>query len=272
MPIERIDRAKVGAGPDRSPERLPKFSETVRSDGSGQSGRAVLVGDRIVDLDRDTLLDRQGAVIALRPRAWLVLKFLAQRAGRLVEKNELLEEVWADCVVTEDSLVQAIGDIRRALGDVGRTGLKTLPRRGYILMPDPARAPTAGINIGDRLREKAERRFVGRASELAELSNALAAEPGGTQLYFVHGPGGIGKTTLLERLRSDATRAGIVYASLDASAIAATPVAMVAAIAEDLALIGTTATVQDIAAAMTSSDCRLLLIDSFDATADASGG
>lgn len=271
MPIERIDRAKVGAGPDRSPERLPKFSETVRSDGSGQSGRVVLVGDRIVDLDRDTLLDRQGAVIALRPRAWLVLKFLAQRAGRLVEKNELLEEVWADCVVTEDSLVQAIGDIRRALGDVGRTGLKTLPRRGYILMPDPARAPTAGINIGDRLREKAERRFVGRASELAELSNALAAEPGGTQLYFVHGPGGIGKTTLLERLRSDATRAGIVYASLDASAITATPVAMVAAIAEDLALIGTTATVQDIAAAMTSSDCRLLLIDSFDATADASG-
>jgi hypothetical protein len=59
MPIERIDSAMVGAGPDRSPERLPKFSETVRSDGSGQSGRAVLVGDRIVDLDRDTLLDRQ---------------------------------------------------------------------------------------------------------------------------------------------------------------------------------------------------------------------
>jgi DNA-binding winged helix-turn-helix (wHTH) protein len=271
MPIERIDRATVEAGPDRSPERLPKFSETVRSDGSGKSGQALSIGNRIVDLNRDTLLDRQGAVIALRPRAWLVLKFLAQRAGRLVEKNELLEEVWADCVVTEDSLVQAIGDIRRALGDAGRTALRTLPRRGYILMPDPVRAPIAGINIGDRLREKAERRFVGRDSELAELGNALAAEAGGTQLYFVHGPGGIGKTTLLERLRSDAARAGIVCASIDASAIAATPAAMMAAIAEDLALIGTTVTVQDIGAAMTASDCRLLLIDSFDATGDASG-
>ena len=81
MPIERIDRAKIEAGPDGSPERLPKFSETVRSDGSGKSGRAVSIGDRIVDLHRDALLDRQGAVIALRPRAWLVLKFLAQRPG-----------------------------------------------------------------------------------------------------------------------------------------------------------------------------------------------
>ncbi len=117
MPIERIDRAMVEAGPDRSPERLPKFSETVRGDGSGKSGRAVSLGDRIVDLNHDALLDRRGVVISLRPRAWLVLRFLAQRAGRLVEKNELLEEVWADCVVTEDSLVQAIGDIRRALGD-----------------------------------------------------------------------------------------------------------------------------------------------------------
>ena len=271
MPTERIDRAKVEAGPERSPERLPKFSETVRSGGSGKSGRAVSMGDRVVDLNRDALLDRQGAVVPLRPRAWLVLKFLAQRAGRLVEKNELLEEVWADCVVTEDSLVQAIGDIRRALGDVGRTALRTLPRRGYILMPDQVRAATPGVNIGDRLRAKAERRFVGRDSELAELGNALAAESGGTQLYFVHGPGGIGKTTLLERLRSDAKRAAIVCASIDASAIAHTPTAVVGAIAEDLAIIETTATLQDIGAAMTSSGCRLLLIDSFDVMGDTGG-
>src|ERR1700736_3800750 len=77
MPIERIDRAMVEAGPDRSPERLPKFSETVRSDGSGKSSQAVSLGDRIVDLNRDALLDRQGVVISLRPRAWLVLRFLA---------------------------------------------------------------------------------------------------------------------------------------------------------------------------------------------------
>lgn len=271
MPTERIDRAKVEAGRDRSPEHLPKSSETVRNEGFGKSGQAVSLGDRIVDLGRDTLWDRQGAVIPLRPRAWLVLKFLAQRAGRLVEKNELLEEVWADCVVTEDSLVQAIGDIRRALGDASRTALRTLPRRGYVLMPDQVRSQTAGVNIGDRLRAKAEKRFVGRDSELAELGGALAAESAGTQLYFIHGPGGIGKTTLLERLKSDAARAGIFCVSIDASAIVPTPTATVAAIAEDLALIETTTTLQDIWTAMTRSDCRLLLIDSFDAMGETSG-
>src|SRR4029077_13393703 len=63
MPTERIDRAKIEAGPDRSPERLPKISETVRRDGSGKSVQALSMGDRIVDLNCDALLDRQGAVM-----------------------------------------------------------------------------------------------------------------------------------------------------------------------------------------------------------------
>ena len=44
-----------------------------------------------------------------------------ESAGRLVRKNEILDEVWSDCEVTEDSLVQAIGDIRQALGPTGRS-------------------------------------------------------------------------------------------------------------------------------------------------------
>ena len=270
MPIERIDSANVKAGPDRSPERLPKFSETARSDSGGQSSQVLSIGDRVVDLGRDALLDSQGAIVPLRPRAWLVLRFLAQRAGRLVGKNELLEEVWADCVVTEDSLVQAIGDIRRALGDAGRHSVRTLPRRGYVLMPDDVRPQASSANIGDRLRAEALRRFVGRDAELAELNKALASESNGVQLYFVHGPGGIGKTTLLERLRGEATRANIACASIDASAIASTPSAIAAALAEAFGLPETTATLQDIRAAMTSSGCRLLLVDSFDALTDES--
>lgn len=270
MPTERVDRTKIETRPERSPERLPKFSETLRSDGSDRSGQTVSLGDRIVDLDRDALLDRQGAIIPLRPRAWLVLRFLAQRAGRLVEKNDLLEEVWADCVVTDDSLVQAIGDIRRALGDVDRAALRTLPRRGYILVTDQVSSRKVDDSIGDRLRAKAEKRFVGRDFELAELSHALAPEPDGAQLYFVHGPGGIGKTTLLERLKRDAMHAGMVCATIDASALAPTPAAMVAAVAEDLGLTETV-TLQDIGAAMRRADCRLLLIDSFDAIGEMSG-
>src|SRR5436305_9256917 len=100
------------------------------------SQQTIVIGDRTVDLSREVLIDASGSIVPLRPRAWLVLRFLALHAGRLVGKSELMDEVWADCEVTEDSLVQAIGDVRRALGEAGRTVLRTLPRRGYMLVTD----------------------------------------------------------------------------------------------------------------------------------------
>ena len=84
------------------------------------SQHSIVVGDRTVDLARELLIDGRGDVIPLRPRAWLVLRLLATRAGRLVDKDEIMDEVWSDCEVTEDSLVQAVGDIRRALGQANR--------------------------------------------------------------------------------------------------------------------------------------------------------
>ena len=97
------------------------------------SQHSIVVGDRTIDLTRELLVDERGDVVPLRPRAWLVLRLLATRAGRLVGKDEIMDEVWSDCEVTEDSLVQAIGDIRRALGQANRSALRTLPRRGYML-------------------------------------------------------------------------------------------------------------------------------------------
>jgi TolB-like protein/Tfp pilus assembly protein PilF len=98
------------------------------------SQHSIVVGDRTVDLARETLRNGRGDIVPLRPRAWAVLRLLATRAGQLVGKDEIMDEVWSDCEVTEDSLVQAIGDIRRALGDAGRSAVKTLPRRGYMLV------------------------------------------------------------------------------------------------------------------------------------------
>ena len=97
---------------------------------------SIVVGDRTVDLARELLFDGRCDIVPLRPQAWSVLRLLAQRVGRLVHKEEILDEVWSDCEVTEDSLVQAIGDVRQALGEAGRSALRTLPRRGYMLVVD----------------------------------------------------------------------------------------------------------------------------------------
>jgi TolB-like protein len=119
---------------------------------------SIVVGDRTVDLARELLLDGHGKIVPLRPQAWAVLRLLAQSAGRLVRKNEILDEVWSDCEVTEDSLVQAIGDIRQALGQTGRLALRTLPRRGYMLVvvDEPVdSSATSGIatSIPDNIEE-----------------------------------------------------------------------------------------------------------------------
>ncbi|WFU59344.1 winged helix-turn-helix domain-containing protein [Bradyrhizobium pachyrhizi] len=101
---------------------------------------SIVIGDRTLDLARELLLDGRGDIVPLRPQAWAVLRLLAQRVGHLVHKDEILDEVWSDCEVTEDSLVQAIGDIRQALGGAGRLALRTLPRRGYMLVVDGEQA------------------------------------------------------------------------------------------------------------------------------------
>lgn len=95
----------------------------------------------VLDLGGDELLDAAGCAVELRPQAFQVLRHLALNAGRLVTKEELLAAVWPGLIVTDDSLVQAIGDIRRALGDSEHRVLKTVPRRGYTLVADAVAAP-----------------------------------------------------------------------------------------------------------------------------------
>ncbi|MFT4101133.1 MAG: winged helix-turn-helix domain-containing protein [Burkholderiaceae bacterium] len=69
----------------------------------------------------------------LRPQAMELLCLLATQPNTLLTKEALMAAVWPGMVVTDDSLVQAVGDIRRALGDTKHELLATVPRRGYRL-------------------------------------------------------------------------------------------------------------------------------------------
>src|SRR3954466_15868816 len=65
---------------------------------------------------RAACLRCDGAVLPLRPKSFDVLVYLVQHPGRLVSKSELIEGVWQNVNVTENSLVQCIKEIRQALG------------------------------------------------------------------------------------------------------------------------------------------------------------
>jgi adenylate cyclase len=84
----------------------------------------------VLDLDRGCLL-LDGAEIVLRPKTFAVLHYLIENCGRLVSKDELFTAVWPNLVVTDDALVQSVGELRRALGDDGSRLIRTIPRRGY---------------------------------------------------------------------------------------------------------------------------------------------
>ena len=79
------------------------------------------------------LRDEQGDAVYLRPQSDKTLSILVENIGKLVTRETLIETVWPDLNVTDDSLTQCIADIRRAIGDSRREILLTVPKRGFIL-------------------------------------------------------------------------------------------------------------------------------------------
>ena len=85
-------------------------------------------------LDLNTGELRDGAnEIPLEPRVFALLVYLVENAGRVIPREELLEAIWPETHVTDDSLSKAVASLRDALRDDVREPryLLTLPRRGY---------------------------------------------------------------------------------------------------------------------------------------------
>ncbi len=81
-----------------------------------------------------------GAEVSLRPKTAQLLLYLIERGGQVVARDDLIEAIWPALFVTDDSITQCVGEIRRALGPDAAL-LRTLPRRGYLLDIPPAGAP-----------------------------------------------------------------------------------------------------------------------------------
>jgi DNA-binding winged helix-turn-helix (wHTH) protein len=84
-----------------------------------------------VDLSSESLRGPDGGIVPVRPQAFATLRYLLQNPDRLVTKSELMRVVWHGTSVTDDSLVQCIHEIRRALKDERHDVLQTVPKRGY---------------------------------------------------------------------------------------------------------------------------------------------
>jgi DNA-binding winged helix-turn-helix (wHTH) protein len=102
--------------------------------------------DLTLDLSAERLM-RGTTEIRLRPKSFQVLRYLVERGGSLVTREELLDSIWRDVVVTDESITKCIADIRKALNDDAQQVIRTVARRGYVFVPPvtqfaaPAQAP-----------------------------------------------------------------------------------------------------------------------------------
>ncbi len=95
-----------------------------------------LIGPYEVDPERGEIRRGGAQAVSIEPRSMRVLVHLAENAGRVVSIRELLETVWKDVIVTQDSVYTSIAALRRALDDDGEAHrvIVNVPRRGYRLV------------------------------------------------------------------------------------------------------------------------------------------
>ena len=161
-------------------------------------------------LDASTAcLWRDEQLLPLPPKPLVVLAYLVARAGQVVTKDELLEAVWPETVVSEGVLKTCLAQIRRVLGETAQAPqyIATVHRRGYRFM-----APVTVQELPAPTPEAAAEPFrdaqtvltppallVARQAEMAQLHQRWTQALQGTrQVVFVTGEAGIGKTSLVE--------------------------------------------------------------------------
>jgi DNA-binding winged helix-turn-helix (wHTH) protein/tetratricopeptide (TPR) repeat protein len=157
--------------------------------------------------ERERQLLRRTRVVPLPPKLFDLLVELVENAGRLLQKQDLLDKVWSDAAVEEGSLTRGISSLRRVLGSTadGRGYIQTVSKRGYRFIADVRETTddeldgprSGGIPGPPSLLATAEVDFVGREAELAQMQEVWErATSGRHQLLLVGGEPGIGKTRL----------------------------------------------------------------------------
>jgi DNA-binding winged helix-turn-helix (wHTH) protein len=159
-------------------------------------------------------LRREGARVPLQPKTLALLFYLVHARDRVVSKDELLERIWPDTVVTESSLARTVSLARLAIDDRGTlpSAIQTVARRGYrfgarirVIGGDPAQ-PTPEDDAG--------RSYVGREELRARLAASVdAALAGRGRILLLTGEAGIGKTRTAELLVARARAAGAEVAA-----------------------------------------------------------
>ena len=113
------------------------------------------------------MLLRDGRELRLIPRYLDLLIFLVEHRHRAVHRRDIFERVWADVIVSESALAQAIRTLRRTLGDDSREPIfiRTISRHGYQFVY---------VNV---IEEPGDERPMAAAPEITQIANDRSSDP-----------------------------------------------------------------------------------------------
>lgn len=116
----------------------------------GPKTQNLVIGQFQYDRASGSLTGSDGKPVRLRRQSFEVLSVLAANPGEVIDREQLIDAVWKGVATTDDSLIQCVADIRRALG---KDAIETFPKVGYRLVATLSNSSTrASSRIGASLK------------------------------------------------------------------------------------------------------------------------
>jgi DNA-binding winged helix-turn-helix (wHTH) protein/TolB-like protein/Flp pilus assembly protein TadD len=164
------------------------------------------------------VLLRGGEAIALKPKVFETLLVLVRNHGRVMDKDELMQQVWPDTVVEEVNLAHNVSVLRKALGQKAHENrfIITVPGRGYSFVAQvrelQRNAPAAALSEYELTRSR-----LVIEEETDEKDRAFApeiyADAANTRLMVAKTPkGSLARTPERKRFVFAAALAGVAIA------------------------------------------------------------
>ena len=123
----------------------------------------------------ERVLQRGNEPVPLTQKAFETLLVLVQRSGHVVEKDELMKQVWADAFVEEANLARNVWTLRKALGDDEREHhyIETVPKLGYRFVAPVRELTNEAVSVLVRRHVKA--RIVTEEEDSSDSSRSTIA-------------------------------------------------------------------------------------------------